>query len=194
MDKTTQTALIFGGLGLGVTAFCYWLAYMIRRGGRSGAIAAIKQGQGVFLKWHYAPEDWKLAAEEYFEIKPRRMGENGAASFTESHVFVTNGKAERLYELVGPNPRVKHLTDVRLAKLTNLDALRFEVRTKTIKKGENNTDTMEEEYELETFYVPVPRAAAAEGEKVLQFYRDLLARRADAVAAVSPYGTGLFQK
>jgi hypothetical protein len=42
--------------------------------------------------------------------------------------------------------------------------------------------------------VPVPQASGADGEKVLNFYKNLLDRNADAVAAVMPFGLGIFQK
>jgi hypothetical protein len=194
MNDELTIWVVFGGIIAAAAVFVYWLKFMINRQNRNAAIYAIKQGQGIFLTWHYSPEDWKLAAEEHFQIKPRRLSENGKASFTEKHVFITNGTDELLYELIGGDRYVKHLTDVYLYKQAAQNVIRFEVRTKTIKKDEYGNDTMEEDYGVERFYVPVPKAAAAEGEKVLKFYKDILDRNADAVAAVMPFGLGIFKK
>lgn len=193
MNDDLTILFVFGGIIAAAAVFIFWLGLTIKRQNRNAAIYAIKQGQGVFQTWTYSPEDWKLAAEEHFGIKPRRLNENGKASFTEKHVFITNGKDEILYELIGWDRLKKHLTDVYLYQQTVQNVIRFEVREKIIKKGEHGTDTMEEDFKLETFYVPVPRASAEEGGKVLKFYKDLLDRNADAVAAVMPYGLGMFK-
>lgn len=191
MDDLT-ILFVFGGI-IAAAIFIYWLGFMIKRQNRSAAIYTIKQGQGIFLTWTYAPEDWKLGAEEHFDIKPRRLNENGKASFTEKHVFITNGKDEVLYELIGWDRMKKHLTDVYLYKQSEQNVIKFEVREKIIKKSDNGVETMDEEYLLETFYVPVPKASAEEGEKVMKFYKDILDKNADAVAAVMPYGLGMFK-
>jgi hypothetical protein len=193
MNDDLTILFVLGGIIAAAAVFIYWLGFMTRRQNRNAAIYAIKQGQGIFLTWTYSPEDWKLAAEEHFGIKPRRLNENGKASFTEKHIFITNGRDEILYELVGWDRMKKHLTDVYLYKQAEQNVIRFEVREKIIKKGEHGTDTMEEDYKLETFYVPVPKASAEEGEKILKFYKDILDRNADAVAAVMPYGLGMFK-
>jgi hypothetical protein len=194
MNNDLIAWIVVGGTFAAMAGFILWLKILMPRTQRNAAIASIKQGHGVFLSWNYSPEDWKFAAAEFFEIKPRRMAENGKASFTERHVFVTNGADERLYELVGEDRYVRHLTEARMSKQSERNVLRFEVRTKRIKKDDNGNDTMEEDYAVETFYVPVPQASGADGEKVLNFYKNLLDRNADAVAAVMPFGLGIFQK
>jgi hypothetical protein len=194
MDKSLELWLVFGGIIVAIAIFAYWLQSVFRRQNRNAAVGAIKQGQGVFATWNYSPEDWKAVAEEHFEIKPRRLGENGKASFTDRHVYVTNGSSDILFELIGEDRYVKHLTDVYIFKQSERNVLRFEVRGKYIKKDENGHDTMEEEYETETFYVPVPKGAEAEGERVLQFYKTMLDKNADAVAAVMPFGLGIFKR
>ncbi len=194
MNDELTIVFVFGGIIAAAAIFIYSLGFMTKRQNRNAAIYAIKQGQGIFLIWTYSPDDWKIAAEEHFEIKPRRLNENGKASFTERHVFITNGKDEILYELIGWNPHKKHLTDVYLYQQAEQNVIRFEVREKTIKTDEHGNETMEEDYKLETFYVPVPKLCAEEGEKVLKFYKDILDKNADAVAAVMPYGLGIFQK
>lgn len=193
MDKSLQIWLVFGGIAAAAVVFFFVLKIVMQRQQKSAAIGAIKHGQGVFASWNYLPEDWKAIAEEHFEIKPRRFGENGKASFTERYVYVTNGDRDILFELVGADRYVKHLTDVYLSKQASREVLRFEVRTKTVKKDENGNNTMEEEYETDTFYVPVPRDLNAEGAKVLALYKNLLAENADAVAAVMPFGLGIFR-
>jgi hypothetical protein len=193
MNDDLTILFVFGGIIAAAAVFVYWIGFMIKRQNRSAAIGAIKQGQGIFLTWTYSPEDWKSAAEEHFDIKPRRLNENGKASFTEKHVFITNGKDEVLYELIGLDRMKKHLTDVYLYRQSERDVIRFEVREKIIKKDEYGHETMDEEYKLETFYVPVPKALAEDGEKVLKFYKDILDKNADAVAAVMPYGLGMFK-
>lgn len=193
MNDDLTILFVFGGIIAAGAVFIYGLKFLTNHQNRNAAIYTIKQGHGIFLTWHYSPEDWKLAAEEHFDIKPRRLNENGKASFTEKHIFITNGRDEILYELVGWDRMKKHLTDVYLYKQAAQNVIRFEVREKIIKKGEHGTDTMEEDYKLETFYVPVPKASAEAGEKVLKFYKDILDRNADAVAAVMPYGLGMFK-
>lgn len=193
MNDELTNLIVFGGIIAAAAAFIYWIGFMIKRQSRNAAISAIKQGQGIFLTWTYAPEDWKLAAAEHFDIKPRRLNENGKVSFTERYIFITNGKDEILYELVGLNRMKKHLTDVYLYKQAEGNVIKFEVREKTIKKDEYGNETMDEDYRLESFYVPVPKFCAEEGEKVLKFYKDLLDKNADAVAAVMPYGLGMFK-
>jgi hypothetical protein len=194
MDRTLEIWLVFGGIIIAIAAFAYWLQSVFRRQRRDAAVGAIKQGQNVFLTWNYPPEDWKAIAEENFEIKPRRLGENGKASFTKRHVYVTNGSDDILFELVGEDRYVKHLTDVYIYKQTERNVLRFEVRSKYIKKDDNGHDTMEEEYETETFYAPVPKGSESDGEKVLAYYKNLLDKNADAIAAVMPFGLGIFKK
>ena len=194
MDRSLEIWIVFGGIILVIAAFVYVLQIVMKRQHRDAAIGAIKQGQDVFLTWSYPPEDWKAIAEENFEIKPRRLGENGRASFTDRHVFVTNGSEDVLFELVGEDRYVKHLTDVYLSKQSTGNVLRFEVRTKTIKKNDEGGDTMEEDYELDIFYVPVPSGLNAEGEKVLTHYKNILDQNADAVAAVMPFGLGIFKR
>ncbi len=194
MDKSLQLVIVFGGIMVAAIAFFYVLKVVMNRQHRNAAIGAIKQGHGVIGTWNYPPEEWKAIAEENFEIKPRRMGENGRASFTDRYVYVTNGSEDVLFELVGDDRYVKHLTDVYLSKQSARNVLRFEVRTKIIKKNDEGGDTMEEEYETDTFYVPVPSDSSAEGEKVLNFYKNMLDKNADAVAAVMPFGLGIFRK
>lgn len=185
--------IILGVVAAATFGFIFWHLVVAPRRSRKASVAAIKQGHGVFLSWNYSPEDWKFAAAEFFEIKPRRRAENGKASFTERFVFITNGADELLHELIGEDRYVRHLTDVRPAQHSGHSVIRFEVRTKTIKKDDNGNDTMEEDYGVETFYVPVPRETPEDGEKVLNFYKDLLDRNADAVAAVMPVGLGMFK-
>jgi len=194
MSDEITILVVFGGIFLAGVAFFFVIGLVLKRQHRRDAIFSIKQGQGVFLKWSYPPEDWKAVAEEYFEIKPRRLAENAAASFTERFVYISNGQDEILHELVGADRFVKHLTDVYLYKQSERKVLRFEVRTKTIKKDEYGNNTMEETFDLETFYVPVPQTMGAEGEKVLQYYQTFLDKNADAVAAVMPFGLGIFKK
>ena len=194
MSSDLTVWIILGGVAAATAGFIFWHLVLAPRRNRKAAIAAIKQGHGVFLSWNYSPEDWKFAAPEFFEIKPRRMAENGRASFTERFVFITNGADELFYELVGEDRYARHLTDVRPAQHSGQSVIRFEVRTKRIKKDDNGNDTMEEDYAVETFYVPVPKDLPAEGEKVLNFYREMLDRSADAVAAVMPMGLGMFGK
>jgi len=193
MNDTLFFWVVFGGILAGAAVFIFALKFLTDRGNRSAAIAVIKQGHGVFLTWNYSPEDWKLAAEEHFDIKPRRLNENGKASFTARNIFITNGKDEVLYELIGWDRMKKHLTDVYFYRQRERGVIRFEVRTKTIKKNEHGSETMEEDYGLETFYVPVPQASAEDGEKVLKFYKEILDKNTDAVAAVMPYGLGMFK-
>lgn len=186
--------IVIGGTAAALAAFIFWLKVLMPRQHRNAAIASIKQGRDVFSTWQYSPADWKFAAERFFEIKPRRLSENGKAHFTERFVYITNGTQEILYELIGEDRYVRHLTEVYMSKQSGHDVIRFEVRTKTIKKDDNGNDTMEEDYDVEVFYVPVPADLPAEGVKVLKFYQDLLDRHADAVAAVMPYGLGIFKK
>ena len=193
MNDDLTIVFVFGGIIAAAAIFVYWLGFMTKRQQRSSAIYTIKQGQGIFLTWTYSPEDWKIGAEEHFGIKPRRLNENGKASFTEKHVFITNGRDEILYELIGWDRMKKHLTDVYLYKQAEQNVIRFEVREKIIKKGDNGADTADEDYVLENFYVPVPKLCAEEGDKVMKFYKDLLDKNADAVAAVMPYGLGMFK-
>jgi hypothetical protein len=181
---------IIAAIFLVFAALIYGLILLMKRQNRRAAIDSIKNGTGVFLTWSYSPEDWKFAAE-YFQIKPRRLSENGKASFTDRFVYITNGKDELLYELVGLQKYVRHLTEVYIYKKSEHKVIRFEVRTKTIKKDEHGNDTMEEKYDVESFYVPVPKTLDAEGEKVLKFYKDILDKNADAVAAVMPFGLGI---
>jgi hypothetical protein len=187
------TIYIIVGIFVLSAAFIYGLSFLMKRQNRRAAIDSIKNGTDVFLTWHYSPEDWKPAAEEYFQIKPRRHLENGKASFTNRFVYISNGRDELLYELIGSQRHVKHLTEVYLSKQSEQKVIRFEVRTKTIKKDDNGNETMEEDFDVESYYVPVPKAADAEGEKVLNFYRDILDKNADAVAAVMPFGLGIFK-
>jgi hypothetical protein len=194
MNNDLLSWIVLGGVGAALGGFILWLKILAPRQQRNAAIASIKQGQDVFLTWNYSPEDWKFAAAEFFEIKPRRLSENGKASFTERFVYITNGADEILYELVGEDRYVKHLTEVYMSRHSGQSVIRFEVRTKTVKKDDNGNNTMEEDYAVATFYVPVPRDTPAEGEKVLNFYKNLLDRNADAVAAVMPFGLGIFRK
>ena len=194
MNNDLLAWIVIGGTFAAMAGFVLWLKILIPRQSRNAAIAAIKQGQDVFLTWNYPPEDWKAIAEENFEIKPRRLGENATASFTDRYVYVTNGRDDVLFELVGEDRYVKHLTDVYLSKQPARNVLRFEVRTKIIKKNDEGGDTMEEDYATDTFYVPVPSGLNAEGEKVLTFYKNLLDQNAAAVAAVMPLGLGIFKK
>src|SRR5688572_15839309 len=108
MDNGLQIWLVFGGIMLAAIAFFYVLMIVTRRQSRKAAIGAIKQGHGVFSTWIYPPKDWQAVAGEHFEIAPRRLGENGRASFTDRHVYVTNGSDNILFELVGEQRYVKH--------------------------------------------------------------------------------------
>lgn len=189
-----QTVLIVTLIIIALCALFYGVFLLIKRQSRRNIINSVKMGQGVFLTWNYSPDEWKLAAEERFDIKPRRYLENGKATFTDRYIYVTNGSEDVLYELVGENKHIKHLTEIYRYKDSPMNVIRFQVRTKTIKKDEYGNNTMEEKYDLETFYVPVPQIHQAETEKVLKFYQDILDQNPDAVAAVSPYGLGLSGK
>src|SRR5687767_6277718 len=111
MRDLSAIFIIIGGFLL-AAVFIYGISFWLKRQNRRAAIQSIKNGADVFLTWHYSPEDWKFAAEEYFQIKPRRLSENGTASFTERFVYISNGRDELLYELIGAQRYVKHLTEV----------------------------------------------------------------------------------
>ncbi len=194
MNEELTIVVVFIGIFVGAGALFFAIRILMKRQNRRAAIYSIKQGYDVFLTWNYQPEDWKAIAEEFFDIKPRRLSENAVASFTERFVYVSNGTNDILYELIGEDRFVKHLTDVYLHKQSERNVIKFEVRTKTIKKDEYGNDRMEEEYDTETFYVPVPKISDAEGAKVLNFYKTMLDKNADAVAAVMPFGLGIFKK
>jgi hypothetical protein len=188
------TALIVISIIIALCATFYGIYFLINRQQRSSAIAAIKQGQGVAATWNYAPDEWKQAAEERFDIKPKRMMENGKVTFTDRYVYITNGSEDVLCELVGEQKYVKHLTEIYHYKDSPMNIIRFQVRTKRIKKDDNGNDTMEEDCAVETFCVPVPKSHEPETEKILKFYQDILDKNPDAIAAVMPFGLGLFGK
>lgn len=188
------TVLIAAAIIVSLFALFFGLVFLVRRQNRKATIAAIKQGQGVVSTWHYTPDEWKYASENYFQMKARRLLENGKVSFSDRYIYVSNGREDVLFELVGAQKYVKHLTEVYSYKDSPMNIIRFQVRTKTIKKGEGGHETMEEKYDLETFYVPVPKDYRLETEKVIKFYQDILDKNPDAVAAVMPYGLGLFGK
>jgi hypothetical protein len=188
------TVLIVTLIIVALCALFYGVYILINRQSRNNIIASIKQGQGVFSTWQYSPDEWKQAAEERFDIKPRRMMENGTVTFTDRYIYITNGDENVLFELVGEIKHVKHLTEIYHYKDSPMNIIRFQVRSKTIKKDEHGNNSMEEDCDSETFYVPVPRNHLAETEKVLKFYQDILDRNPDAIAAVMPFGLGLFGK
>ena len=167
--------------------------FWLKRQKNKETINEIKNGQGVFSIWQYSPEEWKHAAENHFDFKLKNPQEVGKVCFTKRYILAYDQQNDVLFELVGERRFTKHLTEVRLLKQSPMNNLRFEVRTKTIKKDDDGHDTMEEDYGVETFYVPVPTGYQIEQEKVLKYYQDFLDKTADAIAAVMPFGLGMFR-
>jgi hypothetical protein len=174
-----------------VSAF-YIFIVVLRRQEKQTKISEIKSGQGVISAWNYSPEEWKHATENYFDIKSKNYQEIGKVCFTKDYILVYNQNDEVLFELIGKQSYTKHLTEVRLLKQSPMNNLRFEVRTKKIKKNDDDVDTMEEDYGVEILNVPVPKDCQIEQEKMLKYYQDILDKSADAIAAVMPYGLGMF--
>ena len=185
-----KTIIIIGGFIVfaGLIYGFFWLVKILNR---RTAIANIKNGKGVLTTWMYTFEEWKIAAEDRFEIRTR-SGDSGRVSFTPRYIYLSNGRKDILWELIGEQKYVKHLTDIYLYKESPMNVIRFQVRTKIIKKNDGR-ETMDESYDLEEFYVPVPKDHKLETEKVMKFYQDILDKNADAVASVMPYGLGLFK-
>lgn len=165
--------------------------FFLKHRNKKALATAINKGQGVLWTWQYAPNEWKYAAETHFDIQTKRMMETGKVCFTEKHIYVSNGRDEILFELIGDNKYEKHLTEVFHYKGSAMQSVRFEVRSKEIKKEEGR-ETMEETYENDSLTVPIPKAFESESAKIITYYQDILNKNPDAVAAVSPYGLGLF--
>lgn len=176
-----------------IFGLCYGGAFFLKYQNRKYLASAIDKGQDVLWTWQYAPDEWKYAADTYFGIEIKRMMETGKAAFTEKHIYVSNGRDDFLFELIGTNKYEKHLTEVFHYKGATIQSLRFEVRSKEIIK-EDGRETMEEKYGIETLTVPIPKSAETEAEKVVKYYQEILDRNPDAIARVSPYGLGLFGK
>lgn len=177
-------SLVFVGLIIGGYHF-------VKYQKRKAKAAAINKGKGVLWMWLYAPEEWKYAAETFFDIKPKRLMETGKVCFTQDCIFVSNGRDEILFELIGEDKYERHLTEISFFKGSPMNSLRFFVRIKEIKR-EDGRKTDEEKYDTETIMIPVPKPFEQEREEVFKYYQDLLDKNSDAIAAVSPYGLGLF--
>lgn len=167
--------------------------YFFKYQNRKAKAAAINKGEGVLWMWLYAPEDWKYAAKTFFDIEPRRLMETGKVCFTKEHIFVSNGKDEILFELIGEDRCERHLTEISFFKGSPMNSIRFFVRIKEIKR-EDGRKTDEEKYDTETLMIPIPKDFESEREEVFKYYQDFLDKNSDAIAAVSPYGLGLFGK
>lgn len=167
-----------------VLSLIFWIIGIFRK---NSLIQSINQGQNVISTWVYTPDEWKSAAENHFGFKVK-FGESGKVSFTPHNILVTNGKRNILWELVGSNKYSTHLTDVYLLKEPPTSTIRFQVRTKVVKKDRYGRDTMDETCDFEEFYVPVPKDYPLEVNKVVGVYRDYLDKNADAVAAAMPFG------
>jgi hypothetical protein len=192
MNGEQQTIILLSSI-VAFAALIFGLYFFVKWRNRQSLISAIKNGRGVLTKWNYSPEEWRWAAENNFEIGAK-PGDHGRVFFTARHIYLTNGRKDILWELIGQKKFVKHLTEIFLLKQSPMNVVKFTVRTKTIKKDDRGNDTMDENYDVEYFYVPVPANFKFETEKVLKFYQDILDRNPDAVAAVMPYGLGLFGK
>lgn len=171
----------------------YGVVWYLKLSRRRAVIASIRNGQDVIATCYYNSGDWRFAAEQYFKIRTR-PGDFGKVSFTPRHIYVSNGKKDFLYELVGAERYVKHLTEVYLYKKSPMNVIKFEVRTKVVGKDKSGNERLDEKCTLEEFYVPVPSDYETGIGSLMKFYQDILDDNADAVAAVTPYGLGIFGK
>lgn len=156
---------------------------------RQTAIARVKSNLETLTTWQYTPAEWRYAAQENFKLRPKE-GDSGQVSFTPQYIYISSGKKDVLWEIVGENKYEKHLTEIFLHKSSPMNYIKFEVRQKIIRKDQDRNET--EKCDSEEFYVSIPYKFETETDKVLKFYENILDNNADAVAAVMPYGLGMF--
>jgi hypothetical protein len=180
-------------IGVGISGLLFIFKPLIQYYKKRRQLLSIKYGQGVFATWNYSQEEWRIAAQNQFDLAVR-MGDNGKVSFTPRFIYASNGRRDLLWELIGEVKYERHLTDIFLYHESPMNVIKFEVRTKKVKKDSHGNDRMEESCGLKDFYVPVPKDYHQEIEKVMSFYQKILHDNSDAVAAVMPFGLGLFGK
>jgi hypothetical protein len=180
---------IFFSIPIVIFVLFFAVTLFLKRSRRLAAIAGIKNGRGILSTWKYTPDEWNFAAENHFKLRTQ-SGESGQVSFTAQNIYISNGRKDILLELVGEKKYVKHLTSVYLFKDTPMNLIKFEVRKKIIKQDQDGNET--EKCTVEEFYVPIPSNYQTETDKIIKFYENILDNNADAVAAVMPYGLGMF--
>lgn len=132
--------------------------------------ADMKNGKGVFLTFHYSPEEW-----EYFTRNLVLSGKQGKALFGEKLIILTDGTEDVITELFELNPGGKRLYEVKIDE----GFLVFTIKYRDFRRNRFGERVPIEGKNDDDFEILIPSSQIVDANKLLEFYQKLITQNND---------------
>lgn len=133
-------------------------------------VAEMKKGKGVFLTFHYSPEEW-----QYFTRNLVLSGKQGKALFGEKLILLTDGTEDVITELFELNPSGKRLYEVKTVD----GFLIFTIKYRDFRRNRFGERVPIEGKNDDDFEILIPVSQIDDAKKLLEFYQKLITQNND---------------